>query len=88
VVDTVSIKLSVEKSKAKAKSNIESILNKFYRSALIYIEEGNPSEKIIEKAKTIEADLIVLGNNSGKGKLPGRVVKNVTRNMKNAVIIV
>ncbi len=84
--NTLSAKEIVESKKDKARKFLENVLTMYSCAALIYVDEGNPSEKIIEKVKTLNVDLVVLG--TSKRNLPENVVKNVTRQIKNLVIIV
>jgi len=78
---------TLEKKKTKARRFLENILSANVCAALIYIDEGNPANRIIEKAKTLEVDLIVLGKENAD-KIPGKVVKIVTKSVKNTVIII
>jgi len=52
----------------EARRLVQKILDRFNCSALIYIEAGKPKERIMKKARDLEVDLIVMGNESDGNK--------------------
>jgi len=79
---------TIESRKIKARKFLERILSLFSSAALIYVEEGDPGKKIIEKGEKLGVDMIIIGNNPRKGKVPGRIFEDVTGGAKNPIQVI
>jgi nucleotide-binding universal stress UspA family protein len=71
---------------AHATALMEGILTKFKCSALIYIEQGNPDIKIMEKARILNTDIIVLGIEVKTGKKTESVGEQIIKHSEIPVL--
>lgn len=78
----------LEKKRDKARKFISRILYTFSCAALIHIEEGDPVTKSLEKAATLEADIIIMGNRPRKRANQKHMVKEVIRRAECSVLTV
>lgn len=70
----------IEENKEKAKKFMGQILHLFSCAALVYIEEGDPVKTIIEKAASVQADLVIISKHSrtmANGKPAGYLAEEV-----------
>lgn len=80
----------VERKKRTARRFLEKILNLCSCAAILYIEEGDPIEKILAKAKSLEADIVILGAKSKskpKKDISRTVMKELMKLPKIAVVV-
>jgi nucleotide-binding universal stress UspA family protein len=77
-----------EKKKNKARKFIAKILYTFACAALIHIEEGEASDKILEKAASLEADIIILGNRTRKRASAKNIVNETIRRAECSVLTI
>ncbi|MGZ3920714.1 MAG: universal stress protein [Bacteroidia bacterium] len=90
VIENESINKTIEVMKEEAKALLYKILEMFTCPALIYVEEGNPSEKIIETAETLKTDFIVIGTQgrTGLSIIIGSTAEEVLKHSAIPVLVV
>ncbi len=70
----------LEKDRDRAKKFLTQILHVYGCPALVYMEEGDPLKKIIEKGKLVSADIVVISKYSRRranGKPAGYLAEEI-----------
>lgn len=77
-----------KESEAHVNSEVEYLSNAYAIDVSGVSEMGYKSDAIIEKAKEVNADLIVMGRKEGKSKILGSTTLTINRRSKRPVLII